>query len=62
MTRDTLSSPENEETLRQELAALYQDNEFLKCRNMGEIMSTSLKMVFKHPLRKKYQFADKNEG
>lgn len=61
MAQDTLSTPENEENLKNELSALYQDNEFLRCRNMGEIMSTSLKMIFKHPLRKKYHFAEKNE-
>jgi hypothetical protein len=62
MINDTISTPENEETLKGELAALYKDDEFLKCRNMGEIVRTSLKMVFKHPLRKIYQFAGKNTG
>jgi hypothetical protein len=60
MIQDTISTRENEEILREELAILYGDSEFIKCRNMGEIVRISLKMLFKHPLRKKYQFADKN--
>ncbi len=59
MASDTISLPENENLLKEELAALYKDNEFLKCRNMGEIVRTSLKMVFKHPLRKIYDLTDK---
>ena len=60
MRQDEISTPENEETLKSELAVLYKDNEFLKCRNMGDIVRMSLKMVFKHPLRKSYAFRDRN--
>ena len=59
MTRDTISTPENIDRLKKDLAKLYKDNDFLNCRNMGEIVKTSLKMVFKHPLRDKYHFAKK---
>lgn len=59
MTRDTISTPENINNLKDDLSKLYDDNEFLTCVNMGEIVKTSLKMVFKHPLRNKYQFAKK---
>ena len=59
MISDTISNPDNETTLKEELAVLYKDEEFLKCRNMGEIVRTSLKMVFKHPLRKTGNFLDK---
>jgi predicted unusual protein kinase regulating ubiquinone biosynthesis (AarF/ABC1/UbiB family) len=59
MTRDTISPTENVERLKKDLAKLYGDDEFLKCVSMGEIVKTSLKMVFKHPLRDKYQFAKK---
>jgi len=59
MTRDTLSTPENIDRLKKDLAKLYNDNDFLNCRSMGEIVKTSLKMVFKHPLRDKYHFAKK---
>ena len=59
MTRDTISTADNVDHLKKDLAKLYADDEFLKCINMGEIVKTSLKMVFKHPLRNKYQFAKK---
>jgi len=59
MTRDTISTPENIKSLKKDLAKLYNDDEFLKCVNMGEIVKTSLIMVFKHPLRDKYHFAKK---
>jgi hypothetical protein len=59
MTRDTISTQENIDRLKKDLAKLYNDNDFLNCRNMGEIVKTSLKMVFKHPLRDKYHFAKK---
>ena len=59
MSADTISNPENEKMLSEELAALYKDEEFLRCRNMGEIVRTSLKMVFKHPLRKSGSFSEK---
>ncbi len=62
MIADTISPPENVENLRSELADLYKDEEFMKCRNMGEIVRTSLKMVFKHPLRKNYELKDKKSG
>jgi len=60
MSRDTISTAENIDNLKNDLAKLYDDTEFLKCVNMGEIVKTSLKMVFKHPLRDKYQFAKKS--
>ena len=59
MTRDTISTSDNVEHLKRDLAKLYADDEFLKCVNMGEIVKTSLKMVFKNPLRNKYQFVKK---
>lgn len=59
MMQDNISTPENEAILQEELARHYKDDEFLKCRNMGEIMRTSLKMVFKHPVRKTYDLAVK---
>jgi hypothetical protein len=59
MTRDTISTSENINSLKKDLSKLYKDEEFLECVNMGEIVKTSLKMVFKHPLRDKYHFAKK---
>ena len=59
MTRDTISTPENIESLKNDLAKLYNDKEFLSCVNMGEIVKASLKMVFKQPVRDKYHFAKK---
>lgn len=51
MSRDTLAPQEHVDILKNELAGLYNDPEFLECKNMGEIMKASLKMVFINPLR-----------
>lgn len=51
MVRDEIAPKENVDNLKMELAHLYRDDEFLACNNMGEVVKTSLKMVFKHPLR-----------
>ncbi len=53
MARDSLAPPENVDSLKKEMAELYDDKEFMQCRNMGDIVKTSFKMVFKHPLRSK---------
>ena len=53
MVDDTLSKPENVVQLKGELAALYQDDSFLICRTMGEIVQTSLLMLEKYPVRKR---------
>ncbi len=51
MGHDQLSSDENVDSLKYELADLYKDNEFMTCRNMGEIVKLSLKMLLKKPTR-----------
>lgn len=56
MMNDEISPKENVETLREDLSGLYNDREFLTCQNMGEILYTSLKFVFKYPIRHKYSF------
>jgi hypothetical protein len=53
MKEDTLSKPENLDQLRQELAELYQDSEFLKAKTMGDLVQTSLRMLDKYPVRKR---------
>jgi len=45
MSNDTLSSAEKENNLKKELAVHYQHPEFYKCKNMGEIMLVSLKLL-----------------
>ena len=45
MCKDTLSLPEKEETLKKELAKHYQYPAFLECKNMGEIMRESMKLL-----------------
>jgi hypothetical protein len=42
MLLDDLSLPEHEARLKEELASHYQNQEFLKCKNMGELMKLSL--------------------
>ena len=56
MMQDQISTKENVRTLREDLSKLYNDKEFLACQNMGEILYTSLKFVFKYPIRHKYSF------
>jgi len=47
MELDVLSSPENIENLKQELAHHYKNREFLACDNMGQILRLSLDQVLK---------------
>ncbi|MBK5277540.1 MAG: hypothetical protein JJE09_01635 [Bacteroidia bacterium] len=56
MVKDTLSKPEHVAQLKGELAILYQDDAFLACQRMGEIVRTSLQMLEKYPVRKRYHF------
>ncbi len=44
MEEDTISLPENVETLKEELAEYYQNDSFLRCKTMGELVKKSLKM------------------
>jgi hypothetical protein len=43
LSNDAVSIPEKVKTLREELSEYYESDRFLKCRNMGEIVKTSLK-------------------
>jgi len=45
MTKDTISKPQHIRTLKREMAEYYQDQRFLECKNMGEIVKTSLRML-----------------
>lgn len=58
MMQDEIAPKANVETLRADLARSYNDKEFLTCQNMGEILYTSLKFVFKYPIRNKYSFTN----
>jgi hypothetical protein len=58
MMQDEIAPKENVHLLREDLSKLYNDKEFLACENMGEILYTSLKFVFKYPVRHKYTFAN----
>lgn len=53
MAADTLSTPENLVQLRTELAELYDDDSFLSCKSMGEVLRNSLYMLEKYPVRKR---------
>ncbi len=56
MMSDNIASHENEIALREDLARMYGEDSFLKCNNMGEILSNSLKLVIRKPIRRKYSF------
>ncbi|WP_194775636.1 hypothetical protein [Pararhodonellum marinum] len=49
MENDTISTPENIDNLKQELAKHYGHPQFLDCKNMGQIVRMSLNQVFKLP-------------
>ncbi len=49
MVADTISFDENVAQLKSDLAEFYNEPRFLKCRNMGEMVKLSLKMVFLKP-------------
>jgi hypothetical protein len=53
MSADDISKPENVSRLGQDLFRLYEDEEFLQCQSMGELVSTSLHMLFKYPVRRR---------
>ena len=55
MTKDTLSTNEHLDQLKRELAELYQDTAFVSCRSMGEIVQTSIMLLEKYPVRKRYR-------
>jgi hypothetical protein len=47
MEFDTVSTPENTETLKLDLARHYKDGRFLECKNMGNILRLSLDLLMK---------------
>lgn len=56
MMRDEIAPFNNVISLREDLARLYEEDSFLRCQNMGEILSVSLKLSIQRPIRKKYSF------
>lgn len=48
MMADTISSTQNLEQLKRELAQHYRNTSFLKCRSMGEVVMRSLELVSVH--------------
>jgi len=53
MRTEELAPQENVKRLRFALAELYHDNSFLEARTMGDLISTSLKMLEVYPVRKR---------
>jgi hypothetical protein len=49
MKQDTLSTPENVNTLKTELASFYEYPLFHQCQSMGDLVELSLKMLFEKP-------------
>ncbi len=55
MKHEKLSKPEHINKLKKELANFYEDDDFLECKNMGELVSLSLEMLLRKPsLYKEY--------
>jgi hypothetical protein len=53
MRTEELAPEDNVKKLRFALAELYHDNSFLEARTMGDLISTSLKMLEVYPVRKR---------
>lgn len=49
MANDRISSDANVNSLKKELAEFYEEKDFLRCKNMGEILKKSLLMLIKKP-------------
>lgn len=49
MKKDKLSKPENIRRLGKELSDFYEDQDFLECENMGELVEMSLEMLTRKP-------------
>jgi len=45
MESDTISTPENTESLKNDLARHYKSNDFYHCKNMGQVLRLSLYLV-----------------
>ena len=58
MTRDNISTPEKRKQLKEEMAAHFQEDQFLKCKTMGELV----KQVLRHTLRPHLSRIQKNLG
>jgi len=54
MSKDNISTPENVNSLKKDLAKHYDSKAFLKCNNMGEILKQSLETVLDQ--KQVYQF------
>lgn len=50
MVHDHLAPPENMQQLREELSEHYESKDFIRCKTMGELVKTSLKMIVKRKL------------
>lgn len=46
MEEDEISTPENTESLKKELAKHYHNDQFLECQNMGQILRVSLGLMW----------------
>jgi len=51
MGKDVISFKEKADRLKKELAQHHNDNTFLKCKNMGEILRKNLKVTLLKPMR-----------
>ncbi len=60
MIIDRISTPEKVNQLKKELADHFEDQSFLKCRNMGEIVKKNLKVTLLKPMRKLSKLKEPN--
>ena len=60
MNKDKISTPQKVEQLRKELARHHNNDIFLKCQNMGEIVSTNIQLLLNKDFRQSMGKGNKN--
>jgi len=49
MKQDRISPDKNVNQLKKELASFYEEDEFLQCENMGDVVELSIEMLYRKP-------------
>ncbi len=62
MRTESLSTEENVTRLRSDLSELYEENSFLSCASMGDLVSNSLKILETYPVRKRHKLRSRSAG
>ncbi|MEP2772784.1 MAG: hypothetical protein ABJH05_11585 [Fulvivirga sp.] len=58
MSKDNLSTPQNVNSLKKDLSRHYKNKDFLKCKNMGEIVMQSLETVLEQKTQYQWPYSN----